>query len=151
MAINANRGGFGYDLAKDAGARALTNQKGWSRRKNTLVSLANAALQVIQIATVYAADGPQWISAVLLGVGFVAEIILHAGMKGSVTPSNIEAIAKEAESMTQDSVIETETPDRSHVTSFSDNAPELEQEPSGAHALRERIDDAVDRFSSYIR
>ena len=66
---------------------ALVAQPWWVRRKDTLTAVAGTLLQLLNVATAYATDAPEWVNitiAVLIGL---CQVIVHAGTPGAITPS----------------------------------------------------------------
>lgn len=86
-----------------AGAKALAKQDGWGRRKNSIAGAAQLVLQVANLAaTQWIADAPWWVTLIIAVVIGVAEIVVHASMKGSVTPSVVQEIADQAKTTEPD-------------------------------------------------
>ena len=87
------------DAIQMAGSKALQDQSWWDRRKNTLAGVANLILQVVNVLAFMATDvhwGVTVAIAVLVGM---AEVVVHAATKGPVTPSGVEKMRREAQSI----------------------------------------------------
>lgn len=72
---------------QDAVATALANQSWFARRKDSLTATAGTFLQVANLATAYMTGAPHWVSILVAVVVGVAQIVVHAGTKGAITPS----------------------------------------------------------------
>ena len=68
-------------------AEALAEQSWWARRKDTLTATAGTILQVANLLLLVSGGWPAWVNAVIAGVIGVAQIVIHAGTKGAITPS----------------------------------------------------------------
>ncbi|AKN77511.1 hypothetical protein HO100_11435 [Corynebacterium ulcerans] len=72
---------------RDAVAAALATQPWFMRRKDTLAAIAGWVLQVGNFATGMAVGAPMWVSFLIAAVIGIAQIIIHAGTPGAITPS----------------------------------------------------------------
>lgn len=72
---------------QDSVAQAIAEQPGWVRRKDSLTAVAGTILQLGNLALLMTADGPAWANIVIGALIGVAQIIIHAGTKGAITPS----------------------------------------------------------------
>lgn len=72
---------------KDSVAQAIAEQPGWVRRKDSLTAVAGTILQLGNLALMLTADGPAWVNIIIGALIGVAQIIIHAGTKGAITPS----------------------------------------------------------------
>lgn len=72
---------------KDSVAQAIAEQPGWVRRKDSLTAVAGTILQLGNLALLMTADGPAWVNIIIGALIGVAQIIIHAGTKGAITPS----------------------------------------------------------------
>lgn len=68
-------------------AEALAEQSWWMRRKDTLTAVAGTILQVGNLVLLVSGGWPAWVNAVIAGVIGLAQIVVHAGTKGAITPS----------------------------------------------------------------
>ena len=68
-------------------AEALAEQSWWARRKDTLTAIAGTILQVANLLMLVSGGWPAWVNAVIAGVIGLAQIVVHAGTKGAITPS----------------------------------------------------------------
>lgn len=68
-------------------AEALAEQSWWVRRKDTLTAVAGTILQVGNLVLLVSGGWPAWVNAVIAGVIGLAQIVIHAGTKGAITPS----------------------------------------------------------------
>ena len=68
-------------------AEALAEQSWWARRKDTLTAIAGTILQVANLLILVSGGWPAWANAVIAGVIGLAQIVIHAGTKGAITPS----------------------------------------------------------------
>lgn len=112
---------------QDAVSEALARQPWYAERKNTLAGAANGILQMLNVVALIATDMPEWVNLIILGVGFIAEILVHAGTKGSITPSMAERLeeanveAQRANSPTSEDVQEYLSGEiREHATSAAE-------------------------------
>ncbi|MFI5504453.1 hypothetical protein ACFLIN_03700 [Corynebacterium kutscheri] len=72
---------------QDAVATALANQSWFARRKDSLAATAGTILQVVNLATAYMTGAPYWVTVLVAVVVGIAQIVVHAGTKGAITPS----------------------------------------------------------------
>lgn len=72
---------------QDSVAQAIAEQPGWVRRKDSLTAVAGTILQLGNLALLMTADGPAWVNIIIGALIGVAQIIIHAGTKGAITPS----------------------------------------------------------------
>lgn len=79
---------------KDAVAQALAEQPGYLRRKDSLTALAGTALQVGNLLVAFTADAPAWVNILIAAVIGIAQIVVHAGTKGAITPSMVQRLEK---------------------------------------------------------
>ena len=68
-------------------AEALAEQSWWMRRKDTLTAIAGTILQVANLLLLVSGEWPAWINAIIAAVIGLAQIVIHAGTKGAITPS----------------------------------------------------------------
>lgn len=68
-------------------AEALAEQSWWVRRKDTLTAVAGTILQVGNLLILVSGGWPAWVNAIIAGVIGAAQIVIHAGTKGAITPS----------------------------------------------------------------
>ena len=68
-------------------AEALAEQSWWVRRKDTLTAVAGTILQVANLLLLVSGEWPAWINAIIAAVIGAAQIVIHAGTKGAITPS----------------------------------------------------------------
>lgn len=68
-------------------AEALAEQSWWMRRKDTLTAIAGTILQVANLLLLVSGEWPAWINAIIAAVIGAAQIVIHAGTKGAITPS----------------------------------------------------------------
>lgn len=72
---------------QDSVAQAIAEQPSWVRRKDSLTAVAGTVLQLGNLALLMTADGPAWVNIIIGALIGVAQIIIHAGTKGAITPS----------------------------------------------------------------
>lgn len=76
------------DALSDAFAKALAKQGEFARRKDSITSIAGTVIQVANLATVLVGtDAPTWVHFVIAVVTGFAQLAVHAGTKGAITPS----------------------------------------------------------------
>lgn len=68
-------------------AEALAEQSWWARRKDTLTAVAGTILQVANLLLLVSGEWPAWVNAIIAAVIGAAQIVIHAGTKGAITPS----------------------------------------------------------------
>lgn len=68
-------------------AEALAEQSWWMRRKDTLTAIAGTILQVGNLLMLVSGGWPAWVNAIIAGIIGMAQIVIHAGTKGAITPS----------------------------------------------------------------
>lgn len=68
-------------------SRALAAQPWYVRRKDTITAVAGSILQVLNIVGGIQAGQPMWVSMVIAAVIGLAQICVHAGTQGAITPS----------------------------------------------------------------
>lgn len=73
--------------------QALSQQSWFVRRKDTLVAIAGTALQIANLGALYASSGPEWVNILIAVVIGAAQIIIHAGTRGAITPSMATRLA----------------------------------------------------------
>lgn len=49
--------------------------------------MAGTVVQIANLIAAMATDSPEWVNMVIAGVIGVAQIVIHAGTKGAITPS----------------------------------------------------------------
>ena len=72
--------------------QALANQSWFMRRKDTLVAIAGTILQIANLGALYASNGPEWVNILIALVIGAAQIVVHAGTKGAITPSMVRRL-----------------------------------------------------------
>lgn len=70
----------------------LANQSTWFRRKDTLLAVASAIVQLGQIATTMAVGAPEWVTMLITVIVGGATALIHANTKGAITPSMVERL-----------------------------------------------------------
>ncbi|MBG9260269.1 hypothetical protein [Corynebacterium belfantii] len=68
-------------------SRALTAQPWYVRRKDTIAAAAGLILQVLNIIGGIQVGQPAWVSMVIAAAIGLAQICVHAGTQGAITPS----------------------------------------------------------------
>lgn len=68
-------------------SNALAHQSWFMRRKDTLVAVAGTVLQLGNLAVVFTQGFPEWVGLLVAVVVGVAQVVVHAGTKGAITPS----------------------------------------------------------------
>lgn len=99
------------DIVQHSVAEALSEQKWYHRRKESITLVAGYMLQFGQIALLTYSDSPAWVVALIGIVIFLAQIFIIAGTKGSVTNSMVERLSEKAERIPSTSVSEKVTSD----------------------------------------
>ncbi|BAM26748.1 hypothetical protein [Corynebacterium ulcerans] len=66
--------------------RALESQSWWLRRKDSLTSSAGLVLHLANLMAVLGGSNP-WVNVVVAMVIGAAQLIIHAGTPGAITPS----------------------------------------------------------------
>lgn len=94
------------DIVQHSVAEALSEQKWYHRRKESITLVAGYLLQFGQIALLTYSDSPTWVVALIGAVIFLAQIFIIAGTKGAVTNSMVERLAEKAERIPTTSVSE---------------------------------------------
>lgn len=82
---------------QDSVAQALAEQPWWLRRKDSLVAIAGTVLQVANLAVLVSGDMPAWMNAIVAAVIGAAQIVVHAGTKGAITPSMAQRLEASGE------------------------------------------------------
>ncbi|CAB0575842.1 hypothetical protein CIP107532_01950 [Corynebacterium diphtheriae] len=72
--------------------RALESQSWWLRRKDSLTSGAGLVLHFANLIVTMLGDTNPWVNVVVAVVIGVAQLIIHAGTKGAITPSMVTRI-----------------------------------------------------------
>lgn len=72
---------------KDTVAQAVANQPWYIRRKDTITAVAGTILQMANVFAAYTAGMPEYVNILVAVVIGVAQIAVHAGTKGAITPS----------------------------------------------------------------
>ncbi|CAB0624353.1 hypothetical protein CIP107578_02509 [Corynebacterium diphtheriae] len=72
--------------------RALESQSWWLRRKDSLTSGAGLVLHFANLIATMLGDTNPWVNVVVALVIGVAQLIIHAGTKGAITPSMVTRI-----------------------------------------------------------
>lgn len=72
---------------QDTFAQALADQPTFQRRKDTITSFAGTVLQLANLGIFATADLPVWVNVVIATVIGICQILVHAGTKGAITPS----------------------------------------------------------------
>lgn len=70
----------------------LANQPTWFRRKDTLLAVASAIVQLGQIATTMAVGAPEWVTMLITVIVGGSTALIHANTKGAITPSMVERL-----------------------------------------------------------
>ena len=79
-------------IFQDSVAQALANQPWYIRRKDTLTAVAGTVLQAMNLLVLVAGESNEWVNiAIAVTIG-IAQIIIHAGTKGAITPSMAERL-----------------------------------------------------------
>lgn len=102
---------------QSAVATALAEQPWWQRRKDSLVAVAGIVLQLANVLAAMSADFPSWVNAVVAVVIGVAQIAIHAGTAGAITPSMARRLEVAAEHEAGD------RPPLSGVVEYRETAP----------------------------
>lgn len=79
---------------QDTFAQALADQPTFQRRKDTITSFAGTILQLANLGVFATADLPIGVNLAVATVIGVCQILVHAGTKGAITPS--QAVRLEA-------------------------------------------------------
>lgn len=74
-------------IFQDSVAQAIADQPAWARRKDSLTAGAGTILQLGNLLLAFTSDAPTWVNIVIGALIGVAQIIIHAGTKGAITPS----------------------------------------------------------------
>lgn len=92
---------------QDAVAAAIAEQPWYVRRKDSIAAGAGLVLQAANVLTAYAANFPEWVNVAVAVVIGVAQIAVHAGTKGAITPSQAARLEAAAGDAHQDLVSES--------------------------------------------
>lgn len=87
---------------QNAVAEAIAQQSWWVRRKDSLTAAAGTVLQAANLLVAWTGDLPTWANLTFAIVIGIAQIIIHAGTKGAITPSmavRLEAAGSQAAGM----------------------------------------------------
>lgn len=74
-------------IFQDSVAQALANQPWYIRRKDTLTAVAGTVLQAMNLLILVAGESNEWVNITIAVTIGIAQIIIHAGTKGAITPS----------------------------------------------------------------
>lgn len=74
-------------IFQDSVAQALANQPWYIRRKDTLTAVAGTVLQAMNLLVLVAGESNEWVNITIAVTIGIAQIIIHAGTKGAITPS----------------------------------------------------------------
>ncbi|WP_293817698.1 hypothetical protein [uncultured Corynebacterium sp.] len=115
--------------------KALANQSWFTRRKDTLTAIAGTILQIANLGALYASNGPEWVNILIAGVIGAAQIVIHAGTKGAITPS----MAGRLEQAGAEANLDLTSVSGVAVTSESEPVDAVEEFPpyEGAHRLED--------------
>ena len=72
---------------QDTVAAAVAAQPWYQRRKDSITALAGTFLQVVNLFAAYATGLPEWATLLIALLVGVAQVAVHAGTKGAITPS----------------------------------------------------------------
>ncbi|CAB0673512.1 hypothetical protein FRC0268_00275 [Corynebacterium diphtheriae] len=72
--------------------RALESQSWWLRRKDSLTSGAGLVLHFANLIVTMLGDTNPWVNVILAAVIGVAQLVIHAGTKGAITPSMVKRL-----------------------------------------------------------
>lgn len=72
---------------QEAVAIAVAEQPAYMRRKDSITATAGTILQVANLLVAFAGELPAWANILIAAVVGVAQIAVHAGTKGAITPS----------------------------------------------------------------
>ena len=78
-------------------ARALAEQPWFTRRKDTITAVAGTILQLANVAAAYATQMPEWANVLIAVLIGAAQVIVHAGTPGAITPSQSHRLELAAE------------------------------------------------------
>lgn len=115
--------------------QALAHQSWFMRRKDTLTAIAGTILQIANLGALYASNGPEWVNILIAGVIGAAQIVIHAGTKGAITPS----MAGRLEQAGEEANLDRESVSGVAVTGDSEPVEAVEEYPpyEGTHRLEE--------------
>lgn len=120
-------------IFQDSVAEALARQPWYIRRKDTLTAVAGTVLQAVNLVTAFTTDMPEWANILIAVVVGLAQILIHAGTKGAITPS----MAYRLEDAGQAAHLDMPDPARilpaSYESDPSDDLPVYEGETIGRH------------------
>lgn len=111
---------------QDAVAAAIAEQPWYVRRKDSIAAGAGLVLQAANVLTAYSADFPEWVNIVVAVVIGVAQIAVHAGTKGAITPSQAARLEAAAGDIHQNPVSESGVYARTGVVEDAVEAPKGE-------------------------
>lgn len=110
-------------IFNDALSQLLHEQPEYLRRKDSITSASGTVLQLTQLLAIQGAGLPLWVNLIVGVVIGVAQILVHAGTKGAVTPS----MAKRLE----------EAGRRAHMDRMSLSNPQAVSAYEGQHRMKE--------------
>lgn len=111
---------------QDAVAAAIADQPWYVRRKDSIAAGAGLVLQAANVLTAYSADFPEWVNIVVAVVIGVAQIAVHAGTKGAITPSQAARLEAAAGDIHQNLVSESGVYARTGVVEDAVESPQGE-------------------------
>ncbi|AGG66864.1 hypothetical protein [Corynebacterium callunae] len=68
-------------------AQAIADQPWYMRRKDSITAVAGTVLQLANVLVASSSDLPEWANILVAVVIGAAQIAIHAGTKGAITPS----------------------------------------------------------------
>lgn len=114
----------------------LTKQKGFVRRKDTILLIATGIIWLLSVLAPYQTDWPLWVSAIIGLVASVAAAIVTAFTPGAITPSIRDRAVQEASRLESQVTDELES-FHGKVNDTLDDARGIAEEYVGEHRLRE--------------
>ena len=76
--------------------KALAEQPWYVQRKDTIAAVAASLLYFLDAAAIQGTDLPAWGGAAFAVFVFIAQIFVHGGTKGAITPSMGERLSEHA-------------------------------------------------------
>lgn len=74
-------------IFNDAVAAYIAKQPWYARRKDSITAVAGTVLQVANLAVAWTGNAPEWVSVLIAAVIGLAQLAVHAGTRGAITPS----------------------------------------------------------------
>ena len=78
---------------------ALARQPWYVQRKDSITAIAGIVLQIANFVSVWAAGAPHWVAIIIAVVIGAAQVVVHAGTQGAITPSMAQRLEAAAASV----------------------------------------------------